>query len=335
LTAKRFFCIQKNIFGGEPMKPDYRIDIVDCGYILPGIAASYLIRGADQCIIIETGTNDSAEVIMKNVEMRGYSSEDVSHIIITHVHLDHAGGAGRLMELCPSAVLLCHPRAARHMIDPSRLTESAMMVYGRERFLELYGEILPVQEKRCRVMEDGERLEFGDRTLTFLHTRGHANHHFCIYDSISEGIFTGDSFGLAYPSLQRGGLFIYPASTATDFDPTESRESIRRILATGARRAYLTHFGELANLKGAADMLFRFLDQFEGIIARGEGLSGEELHAFCRKEMRELIYGEAKRVGIALNDYERSILATDLTINADGLSYLVEKRQKRMRERPQ
>src|SRR5262249_54286000 len=149
----------------------------------------------------------------------GLGPEAVDYLIVTHVHLDHAGGSSLLMRECPNARLLAHPRAIPHLVDPSKLVASARQGYGDAEFEKLYGRIDPIEAGRVRAMDDGSRLGWAGAELEFLHTRGHANHHFCILLSESgkpRSIFTGDSFGLAYPELQQSGLFIFPSTSPTD-----------------------------------------------------------------------------------------------------------------------
>ena len=177
----------------------------------------------DQAAFVDTNTTHSVPLLIEKLRTLGLSPEAVSYLIITHVHLDHAGGASALLKLCPNATLLAHPKAARHMIDPSKLVTSAKKVYGEAQFDQLYGAIDSIPKERVQVIEDGEVIAFGTRTFQFFYTRGHANHHFCIWDSASNGVFTGDSFGLAYPALQKRGLFIFPSTSPTDFDPDEAR----------------------------------------------------------------------------------------------------------------
>jgi glyoxylase-like metal-dependent hydrolase (beta-lactamase superfamily II) len=148
--------------------------------------------------------------------------EQVRYVIPTHVHLDHAGGAGSMMAAFPNAELLIHPRGARHMIDPERLIASAMEVYGEPKFRHLYGEILPIDPQRVVEMEDGESVNLGGRLLEFRHTRGHANHHFCVWDKTSRGWFSGDMFGISYPWCRfPRGDYVFPATTPTQFDPED------------------------------------------------------------------------------------------------------------------
>ena len=166
-------------------------------------AAAYLIVDGDRAAFIDNNTNAAVPRLLAALDDHGLTPAQVAYIIITHVHLDHAGGTSALAAACPDATVIAHPRAAPHVIAPERLVESASAVYGATEFKRLYGTIEPVPADRVRSMEDEEVLAFGARELTFLHTRGHANHHFCVADSATGVIFTGDAFGLAYPALQR------------------------------------------------------------------------------------------------------------------------------------
>ena len=147
------------------------------------------------------GSNASVERILKVIESRGRSPDEVSHVIVTHVHLDHAGGAGELMARLPNAQFVVHPYGARHMIDPSRLEASARDVYGDEEFDAMYGTLTPIPAERVITMEDGDSLLVGRRPLSFMDSPGHARHHFCVWDEQSSGWFTGDTFGLSYREL--------------------------------------------------------------------------------------------------------------------------------------
>ncbi|WP_455217384.1 MBL fold metallo-hydrolase, partial [Kaarinaea lacus] len=197
---------------------DYGITQLDAEYIRPGVAALYLLQQGGQVAIIETGTTLSVPAVITALEQRGLSSQDVAYVIPTHVHLDHAGGAGELMSICPNAQLVIHPYGAKHMIDPSRLVEGTIAVYGEEKFKKLYGDLKPIQEDRVVEAPDNFELLFNGRKLSFLDTPGHARHHFCVYDDTSRGIFSGDTFGISYPQLGTGrGPFIFPTTTPVQF----------------------------------------------------------------------------------------------------------------------
>lgn len=300
--------------------------IIDCDYLLPEFAASYLLIEGDEAAFVETNTARAVPRLLSALEREGLRPEQVRWVIITHVHLDHAGGASALMAACPNATLLAHPRAARHMIDPSRLVASAQKVYGEQEFARMYGRIDPIPEARVRVMEDGEKLSWGSRTLAFFFTRGHANHHFCIHDSASDGVFTGDSFGLCYPALQSRGTFVFPSTSPTDFAPEEAMASVRRIAATGSR-AYLTHFGEVADRARAADQLLEHLSFSEALMkeAMAREETGEALTAFCHGELRTRFQSALERHGLPTDEATWKLLKLDLDLNAQGIAYAAEK----------
>lgn len=303
---------------------------IDCEYLdHPGFAAAYLVLEGERAAFVETNTNRAVPRLLEALRSRGRDVGDVELVVITHVHLDHAGGASALMEACPNATLLAHPRAARHVIDPSKLIASARDVYGAEAFEAMYGEIRPVPAERVRVMEDGDSVTLGGRTLTFLHTRGHADHHACVLDSGSSGIFTGDSFGLVYPALQRNGLFAIPSTSPTDFDAPEAKKSLERILATGAERAYLTHFGEQQDLEGIAATLRAQLDEYGAIADQAfqDELDGEPLARFCEERVGAIFERVLAERGLAGDPEARAILSTDRDLNAQGVAFSVKKRR--------
>jgi len=232
----------------------------------------------DRAAFVETNTRHAVPILLNRLQAVGMKPEQVEFIIVTHAHLDHAGGTAELLKYCPNAKVLAHPRATPHLVDPHKLVEASEQVYGKELFRDLYGHIDPISQERIQSVVDGEEVQFGTRRLKFMHTRGHANHHMCILDSGSEGIFTGDAFGLCYPELQGSGLFIIPSSSPSQFDPDEALVSVRKVLEAGARKAYLTHFGELEDMDVAADQLERHLEfhaeLLKGVMER-EWWSGE------------------------------------------------------------
>jgi glyoxylase-like metal-dependent hydrolase (beta-lactamase superfamily II) len=174
------------------------VNAIDADFHREHMAACYMVEAESEVAFIEVGTNSSTPRLMKVLENRGWQPEDVSLVIVTHVHLDHAGGAGSLMQLLPNATFLVHPYGARHMIDPAKLEAGARGVYGDELFDKTYGKLIPIEEHRLRIMEDGDEITFGNRQLRFMDSPGHARHHFCVFDSLTNGWFTGDTFGLSY-----------------------------------------------------------------------------------------------------------------------------------------
>lgn len=296
---------------------------VDCDYLGPRVAAAYLrlsdVPGDRDVAIVETNTSLAAPKILDVLRAHGRTPEDVRYVIVTHVHLDHAGGASALLAACPRAVLLAHPRATRHLIDPAKLVASATAVYGAARFAQLYGTIAPAPAARVRALDDGAEVPFAGGVLRFLHTRGHANHHFVIHDLAARAVFTGDAFGLVYPQLQRAGTFALPSTSPTDFDAAAAHASIERILALDPERAFLTHFGAVEALAEVAAQLHGWLDLSARLVA--DKLDEPAMRRILAEELEQ----RAAAIGLALTDDDRAFLALDLDLNAQGLAYVAHR----------
>ena len=309
------------------------VTTIDCNYIRPQVAAAYLLHCGDTACFIDNNTNHCVPNLLKALTPAGYKAEQVEFIIITHVHLDHAGGTGLLLQHCPNAKVVAHPRAAPHIIDPSRLIKSAMAVYGEQKFRSLYGEIIPVPEERVLVPADGETLKVGDTELTFIYTRGHANHHFVIVDKKTKSVFTGDSFGLAYPMLQGGAYpFLFPSTSPTDFDAAEARLSYDKILNCGAERAYPTHFGVWSDIPAGHKMLHEYINYSEQIfntLVASPANSPETDYKIAYDTYKRLLDQELSARGIMLNADEAKILEMDLDLNAQGVAYAAQRARKK------
>ncbi|WP_295414031.1 MBL fold metallo-hydrolase, partial [uncultured Thiodictyon sp.] len=171
---------------------------IETGLYRHGLAACYLVRAHDRLAFVDTGTAYTAPHLLRFIDELGLTPNHVDYVIPTHVHLDHAGGAGDLMAACPGAQLVVHPKGAPHLIDPARLIAGASAVYGAQAFVADYKHLIPVPAERVIAAADGQEFDLGGRTLTFIDTPGHANHHGCIYDSQTRGCFTGDTFGISY-----------------------------------------------------------------------------------------------------------------------------------------
>lgn len=307
------------------------IGTIDCHYVKPLLACAYIMVEGDDVAFVENNTSLAHPLLMAGLAELGLHREQVKYIIITHVHLDHAGGTGLLAKECPQAQVLAHPAAARHMIDPSRLIASSIKVYGEGNFRRLYGDVLPVPEHRVRTMEDNESLAFGSRLLRFLHTRGHANHHFCVHDSRSNGVFTGDSFGIAYPILQSTGPFIYPTSTPTDFDPAEAFKTLTRIRETGCSRLYLTHFGEFAHLAEGEKQMREGLVVLEGLLDEATASSEPDdvLVPRLSAAIMGWMEGHAAARSVSVSNEAREMMKLDAELNAQGIVVAAHRRRKK------
>jgi glyoxylase-like metal-dependent hydrolase (beta-lactamase superfamily II) len=288
--------------------------------VKPGFTACYLRIAGSECAFIETHTSHAVPKLLAALKAEGKQPEDVRWIVITHAHLDHASGAGSLMAACPKATLLAHPRAARHMVSPQKLIDGAKAVYGEARFAELYGTIQPIAAERVRALEDGESFDLADAKLTVWHTAGHANHHFVVDDPKIETVYTGDTFGLVYPSLQRYGRFALPSTSPVNFDAAAARTSLDKVLSLKERFACLTHYDGYEDSAAIAAQVRRFVDlagTWVDEAARGD----ETLEAMTARMARlwtEAIQREAPRFGPEEMDW----LALDIDLNAQGLAFV-------------
>lgn len=309
------------------------IRTIDTHYFdMPRGTAAYLMREGEgddaRAAFVETNTTHAVPRLLEALAEEGLTPQQVQYVIITHIHLDHAGGAAALLERCPNATLLAHPRAAKHAVDPSKLVKSAKQVYGEDAFAKLYGEIAPVPEARVRIMGDGEELAFGARTLRFFHTRGHANHHMCIHDSKSNAVFTGDSFGLVYPDMQTGGRFAIPSTSPTDFDAEAALASLDAIVGTGCETVYLTHFGGFQDIEAIAGQLREQLEESGRIVEDADAnVADEELDAYCMERVHEMMQRRLATVGLENDEKVVNQLKLDSDLNGQGLAFAVKKRR--------
>lgn len=291
---------------------------IDCDYMGPQFAAAYLRIEGDEAAFIETNTSHAVPTLLATLAEEGLAPEAVRWIIVTHVHLDHAGGAGVLAAACPNAIVLAHPQAVRHLRDPAKLIASARQVYGDEKFDALYGEIVPIAAERVRELGTDEGVEFGRGSFRVRHTRGHAKHHFVVEDEAADTVFTGDTFGLAYPLLQRAGTFAFPSTSPAGFEADEARKSIDRVLGLGLRTARLTHYGAYDDLEGIAAQLHPWIDLSERLVELARAKGPESLGE-VQAALRERMVQCASERGLTLDAHDWQVLELDLELNAQGL----------------
>ncbi len=289
--------------------------------------ASHLIVENRSAAFVDTGTTHSVPYLLAALESQGLAVNDVEYVMLTHIHLDHAGGAGALMQHLPEAKAVVHPRGARHMADPGKLISGTIAVYGETLYKELYGEIVPIPEDRLIIANDGDRLQFGAREFELIHTSGHAKHHYCIVDSESDAVFTGDSFGLSYREFDTDkGPFIFPTTTPIHFDPDAAHASIDRIVSYEPEAVFLTHYSRVEYVQRLAGDLHECLDEFVRI---AEGASRENPKASITFEMREYLLQRLRLHGYeGSNDEARVILDPDVELNTQGLLFWLEHRER-------
>lgn len=309
----------------KPMKLHHGISLIDgFDFGVSGRTGSYIIEG-DELTIIETGPSPAVPYIKKGLEELGYSLADVKHIIVTHVHLDHAGGAGRLLALCPNAVLYVHPRGERHLVDPKKLAAGARAIYG-ERFSELYDPIVPAEEERIVEKTEGDILQIGEeRILEFWDTPGHARHHLGIYDPLSNGMFTGDTAGIQYEQLFPHGVnFFLPSTSPNHFDPAAMKQSLQRFREKQLDYIYFGHFGETdlveEALKQAESWLDVFVKEAEAAVAEGQGY--DEI----AKRLLKYVQSELSEQGINDDHEVYQMINVDLQLSALGMVDYLQKK---------
>jgi glyoxylase-like metal-dependent hydrolase (beta-lactamase superfamily II) len=227
--------------------------LVDTLYLRPGLAASHLVVDEGRAAFVDTGAGPAAPRLLAALDELGIAREQVDYLFLTHVHLDHAGGAGQLMQALPNAQAVLHPRGAPHLIDPARLIAGSIQVYGEARFRQLYGEIIPIPAERVLVVEDGQRLQLGSRTFEFIDAPGHAKHHHCPIDLDHREAYSGDNFGICYHEFDTArGPFMLPTTTPVQFEPDALHATIDRLMSYQPRRILQTHFGPVADLERLA-----------------------------------------------------------------------------------
>lgn len=311
---------------------DYPVGIsaIDAQFHRPKRAAIHLIEENGKMALVDTGTTFSIAGVVSVLNDKNLSADDVDYVILTHIHLDHAGGASECMRLFPNAKLVVHPRGARHMADPEKLIAGAMAVYGEAEFKRVYGTIMPIDKKRIVEAPDNSRIDLNGRSLLFIDTPGHARHHNCIYDEKSNAFFTGDTFGVSYRELDVAGMeFVFPTTTPVQFDPEAAHSSIERIMRFNPDHAYLTHYSRIEHLEYHAQSMHALIDAFVAI-ARDASPKTNDQNDNSRfnvisEAIQSTLHQRLKAHGCTLSDEDiTGLLRSDIKLNAQGLEYWLD-----------
>ena len=308
------------------------VHVSDTGFQRPRFDASYLIVEGGRAAFVDTGTNHAVPRLLAALAHVGLAPQAVDWLIATHVHLDHAGGAGLLLQSLPKARLVVHPRGARHLIDPAALVAGATAVYGPAEMARSYGTVVGVDAARVLATHDAMTLDLAGRPLEFIDTPGHARHHHCVWDAASRGWFSGDTFGLSYREFDTAqGAFIMPTSTPVQFEPEALHASIERLLARRPERMYVTHYGSIGS--GADDVarlgaLLR--EQIDAMVAIGRAApAGAGRHAALKRELAALYLGRLGEHGCTLDAARLlELLAIDIELNAQGLAAWLDRAER-------
>lgn len=283
---------------------------------------TYVLLG-DDITLIETCASPSLPYILNGLRELNIPLTAIKNIIVTHVHLDHAGAAGILMRECPNATLFVHPRGASHMIDPTQLVRGTREVYG-ESFDIFFNPILPIQKERICIVKDSDTLQISaNRTLAFYDTPGHAKHHISIHDSLTNGVFTGDTIGIYYRELIELGVELYlPSTSPTQFNPEAMLASKERIKNLKVDYIYFGHYGASANVSEVYTQLENWLSFF---LEKGEAILAVEKNSVtASKKLASLLFEAVQsyliKKGIPKNhEFYKNVLRLEMLINAKGI----------------
>jgi glyoxylase-like metal-dependent hydrolase (beta-lactamase superfamily II) len=293
--------------------------LIDTDYVRPGLAASHLVVDGGRAAFVDTGPAPAAPKLLAALDELGLAREQVDYLFLTHVHLDHAGGAGQLMRALPNARAVLHPRGAPHLIDPAKLIAGSVAVYGEELYRRLYGELLPIAADRVLTTEDGTRLALGSRTFEFIDAPGHARHHHCPIDLDFRDVYSGDNFGICYREFDTAaGPFMLPTTTPVQFEPEALHRTVDRLMAYRPRRIVQTHFGPVADLERLAADLHAAIDALVAM-ARRHAQAADRAQRI-RADMFEYFSARLDAHGYEGGPAQRhALLDDDVDLNAQGL----------------
>lgn len=295
------------------------ISAIDTEYLRRRLDASHLIVERGRAAFVDTGTTHAVPLLLAALERLGLTPAAVDWVFLTHIHLDHAGGAGALLRHLPNATVVVHPRGAPHLAEPSKLIAATRAVYGDAAYEALYGEIVPIPPARLRTVEDGDALDLAGREFRFLHTPGHALHHYVLVDRAHRNVFSGDTFGVSYREFDvEGRAFVFPATTPTQFDPGQLHSSVDRILGAGPKAIFLTHYGRVSGVERLGAALHEGIDAYVALAERHAD-EATPREAMCRA-MYDYLSEQLDRHGFDRDVGRRhALLDADIGINVDGL----------------
>ncbi|HEY0872777.1 MAG TPA: MBL fold metallo-hydrolase [Vicinamibacterales bacterium] len=241
------------------------LDYVDLLFLgRTDIIATAILRNSGGVALIDPGPSTTIETLRAALGQKGIEITEVRQLLLTHIHLDHAGASGTLVKENPSIEVFVHERGAPHMADPAKLLASATRLYGEEDMQRLWGEFLPVPAANLRPLKGGETIVAGGRELEVAYTPGHASHHVSYFDRASRVAFVGDTAG-----IRRGeGRYVLPPTPPPDIDLEVWRESEARILAWDPDTLFMTHFGPFHGARLQFQQLWNNIEAWNRIVTR-------------------------------------------------------------------
>jgi glyoxylase-like metal-dependent hydrolase (beta-lactamase superfamily II) len=297
----------------------HNITCIDTQYMRKDFVAVYLLEANGRTAFIDTGCYLSVPTLLATLDAKNITRESVDYIILTHIHLDHAGGAGELIRHLPNAKIYVHKNGVRHLINPTKLRAGVINVYGELFFKQFLGDLIPIPENKIIIAKDGDSINLGDRTLKFIDTPGHARHHICIWDEQSQGIFSGDTLGVSYREFDTNqGCLIFPPTTPIQFDPKIWIKTINKLMAFNPKIAYLTHFNKIEFNTKSANMLIQNINGFVDIAKTHQADTNR--HKAIKTALLNYLLNIAKNHGTMLNSTQQiKLFKGDLEICAQGL----------------
>jgi len=303
---------------GDATMVDDGVWMIDLGFQgHRGVVAAYLLAGEDDLTLIETGPTSTLPALMAGIRAAGYEPARLSRLLVSHIHLDHSGAAGVLVQQFPHLTVGVHPVGLPHLVDPAKLLASAGRLYG-DRMDTLWGEVAPIPADRVIALADTETLTVAGRGLIPLFTPGHASHHIAYWDQARAALYTGDVGG----ARMAGTGYVCPPPPPPELNPEAWAESVRRMRALKARRLYLTHGGPFEDV---ASHLAQIGPNLEALIAiaRDELIRGADFEALTARLHAHMAERLADADASAL---ERLEWATPSYLAAAGLTRLLTKR---------
>jgi glyoxylase-like metal-dependent hydrolase (beta-lactamase superfamily II) len=291
----------------------------------PVVTSAYLIHASEPALV-ETGPTTSAEAVLAGLASLDMGPDDLAHIVVTHIHLDHAGGLGRLAAAFPSATVWVHQRGAPHVVDPTKLVASAARVYGEERMSRMFGPVDPTPKDRVRPVDEGDVVKLRDRSLEVMYTPGHASHHVSLVDSDSGAVFTGDALGVHLPDVR----VLQPATPPPDIDIELGVRSIERIRDRAETLLLFSHFGPVTEVGELCAIAAARLQRWAGIVR--EAMDETEDLDRITELLRTRTADEFENAAAARDEIDRFEILADMRNNAAGLARYWRKRAEREKE---
>jgi len=279
-------------------------------YSMPKLGSVYLIN-EEKKALIDTGPTTSVKAVLKGIRKAGIRPEDINYIVITHIHLDHAGGAGVLLKEMPQAQVIVHRKGAKHMVDPAKLVNSVVATQGKKA-MEREGEVVPVAESRVTPVDDGYTLELNEKqTLKFIDAPGHAPHELCIYESQNGGLFLGDAIGM----MLAGKETLLPVAPPPSFDAELYLDTLERLKELEATTLYFAHFGGSNEVDEILQLAGDKVREWDNVVAKA---MSEDGYAVTTRKLKTRIFADLEPLKKSNETQYKFLLDTIVPLNVAG-----------------